>query len=86
MIKVLLADDHDIVRAGLRRIVEESGDREVRVLPGRASGQTNREIAEACAISIKTVNTYRDRLLKKLNLGNNTELALFAVQNKLIDL
>ena len=29
MIKVLLADDHSIVRAGLRRIVEESGDMEV---------------------------------------------------------
>jgi two-component system invasion response regulator UvrY len=29
MIKVLLADDHSIVRAGLRRIVEESGDIEV---------------------------------------------------------
>ena len=29
MIKVLLADDHSIVRAGLRRIVEESDDMEV---------------------------------------------------------
>ena len=29
MIKVLLADDHSIVREGLRRIVEESGDMEV---------------------------------------------------------
>ncbi len=29
MIKVLLADDHSIVRAGLRRIVEESGDMQV---------------------------------------------------------
>jgi two-component system, NarL family, invasion response regulator UvrY len=29
MIKVLLADDHGIVRAGLRRLVEESGDMEV---------------------------------------------------------
>ena len=29
MIKVLLADDHSIVRAGLRRIVEESGEMEV---------------------------------------------------------
>ena len=29
MIKVLLADDHSIVRAGLRRLIEESGDMEV---------------------------------------------------------
>ncbi|MBW2412512.1 MAG: response regulator transcription factor, partial [Deltaproteobacteria bacterium] len=29
MIKVLLADDHSIVRAGLRRIVEESGEMQV---------------------------------------------------------
>jgi hypothetical protein len=33
VIKVLLADDHSIVRAGLRRIVEESGDMEVVVKP-----------------------------------------------------
>ncbi|PLX44540.1 MAG: DNA-binding response regulator, partial [Desulfobacteraceae bacterium] len=43
-----------------------------------------REIAESYHISIKTVDTYRLRLLKKLNLRNNAELSRFAIQNKLI--
>lgn len=60
-------------------------NRELQVLRGLALGQTCREIGEAYGISIKTVNTYRDRLLKKLNLRNNTELARFAIQNRLVE-
>ena len=173
MIRVLLADDHSIVRDGLRRIVEESEDievvaeaadgkeailvltmheeeqyvvraiesgamgyitkrsapeqllkairrvhagfryltdqaaellalrvargtagqspleslsmRELQVLRRLALGHTNREIAESYCISIKTVDTYRSRLLKKLNLRNNAELSRFAIQNRLIE-
>ena len=179
MIRVLLADDHSIVRAGLRRIVEESDEmtvvaeasdgreaisqakvqlvltmheeeqylvrafeagamgyltkrsapeqlvsaigkihggsryltpaaaeilalrlargnkggspldllstRELQVLRRLASGATNREIADAYGISIKTVDTYRFRILKKLNLRNNAELSRFAMQNRLIE-
>ena len=50
-----------------------------------ALGHTNREIASAYFISIKTVDTYRFRLLKKLNLRNNAELSRFAIQNALIE-
>ncbi len=60
--------------------------RELQVLRRLALGNTNREIAKAYSISIKTVDTYRSRLLKKLNLRNNAELSRFAIQNKLIDL
>ncbi|MCD6268522.1 MAG: response regulator transcription factor [Deltaproteobacteria bacterium] len=59
--------------------------RELQVLRQLASGQTNREIAENYNISIKTVDTYRFRLLKKLNLRNNAELSRFAIQNHLIE-
>jgi len=59
--------------------------RELQVLRQLASGQTNREIASAYNISIKTVDTYRFRLLKKLNLRNNAELSRFAIQNHLIE-
>ncbi len=48
-------------------------------------GQSNREIAEDYHISVKTVDTYRSRLLKKLNLRNNAELTRFAIQNRLIE-
>jgi two-component system invasion response regulator UvrY len=60
-------------------------NRELQVLRGLALGRTNREIAEAYNISIKTVDTYRSRLLKKLNLRNNAELARFAMQNRLVE-
>jgi len=59
--------------------------RELQVLRRLALGNTNREIASAYHISIKTVDTYRFRLLKKLNLRNNAELSRFAIQNKLIE-
>ena len=59
--------------------------RELQVLRRLAMGQTNREIASAYHISIKTVDTYRARLLKKLGLRNNAELSRFAMQNQLIE-
>ena len=59
--------------------------RELQVLRRLAMGHTNREIASAYNISIKTVDTYRSRLLKKLNLRNNAELSRFAMQNRLIE-
>ncbi len=59
--------------------------RELQVLRRLALGHTNREIAQAYNISIKTVDTYRLRLLKKLELRNNADLSRFAIQNRLID-
>ena len=59
--------------------------RELQVLRRLAMGHTNREIAAAYNISIKTVDTYRQRLLKKLELRNNAELSRFAIQNRLIE-
>jgi DNA-binding NarL/FixJ family response regulator len=59
--------------------------RELQVLRRLAMGHTNREIAQAYHISIKTVDTYRSRLLKKLNLRNNADLSRFAIQNNLIE-
>lgn len=59
--------------------------RELQVLRRLALGDTNREIASAYHISIKTVDTYRFRLLKKLNLRNNADLSRFAIQQHLIE-
>ncbi len=60
-------------------------NREVQVLRRLALGQTNREIAEAYCLSTKTVDTYRARLLKKLNLRNNADLSRFAMQTGLVE-
>ena len=59
--------------------------RELQVLRRLALGHTNREIAGAYHISIKTVDTYRFRLLKKLGLRNNADLSRFAIQHRLIE-
>ena len=65
--------------------LDSLSDREIQVLRRLALGHTNREISEAYNISIKTVDTYRLRLLQKLNLRNNAELTRFAIQAGLIE-
>jgi two-component system, NarL family, invasion response regulator UvrY len=61
-------------------------NREVQVLRQLALGRTVKEIAEAYNLSPNTVHTYRLRLLKKLNLRNNSELSRFAIQNRLVEI
>ena len=70
---------------GGRSSLDNLSNRELQVLRRLAMGHTNHEIAEAYNISTKTVDTYRSRLLKKLNLRNNAELSRFAIQNKLVE-
>lgn len=60
--------------------------RELQVMEMLARGMTNREIAENLDISIKTVDTHRGHLLKKLHLRNNAELARFAVKHGYVTL
>jgi two-component system, NarL family, invasion response regulator UvrY len=68
-----------------RTLLDSLSNREIQVLRRLAMGLTTREIAEAYNISVKTADTYRFRLLKKLNLRNNTELTRFAIQNGLVE-
>jgi DNA-binding NarL/FixJ family response regulator len=55
--------------------------REQQVMEMLSRGMTNREIAEHLQISIKTVDTHRGHVLKKLGLRNNSELTRFAVKH-----
>jgi DNA-binding NarL/FixJ family response regulator len=59
-------------------------DREFTVLRGIASGKSSAAIARELNLSAKTVGTYRARLLSKLNLCSNVELARFATENGLV--
>jgi len=72
--------------AGARSPLDTLSTREIQVLRGLALGKSNREIAETYHISTKTIDTYRARLLKKLNLKNNAELTRFAIQNGIVEL
>lgn len=71
--------------SGGQSLLDTLSTRELQVLRRLALGHTNREIASTYHISVKTVDTYRFRLLKKLNLRNNAELSRFAIQNALIE-
>ncbi|MBA3465108.1 MAG: response regulator transcription factor [Deltaproteobacteria bacterium] len=60
--------------------------RESQVMEMLSRGMTNREIAEHLEISIKTVDTHRGHVLKKLGLRNNSELTRFAVKHGYVSL
>ena len=59
-------------------------DRELEVLKFIASGKTVSEIAEELSLSVATISTYRHRLLEKMDLKNNAELTLYAINNNLV--
>ena len=60
-------------------------NREYQVLCAIASGKTIIEIAEQLSISDKTVRTYRERLMEKMNLKNDVEMTHYSIQHKLIE-
>jgi two-component system invasion response regulator UvrY len=60
-------------------------DREYQVMLMIASGKPLKEIAAELSLSVKTVSTYRARVLEKMKLGNNSQLILYAIRNQLID-
>jgi DNA-binding NarL/FixJ family response regulator len=60
-------------------------DREYQVLRMLGSGRTVSEIASALALSVKTISTYRARLLMKLQMRGNAELMRYAIENGLAD-
>jgi two-component system invasion response regulator UvrY len=59
-------------------------ERELQTLTKIASGKRLSEIAEELMLSPKTVSVYRARVLEKLRLSNNAELAVFAIRNGLV--
>jgi two-component system, NarL family, invasion response regulator UvrY len=64
---------------------ETLSDREYQVMYMIASGKTVTEIAEELNLSVKTISTYRARILEKMNMKTNAELTRYAFQNNLID-
>ncbi|MET0517910.1 MAG: response regulator transcription factor [Burkholderiaceae bacterium] len=64
---------------------EQLSSQEHRVMLLIASGRTPAEIAETMNLSVKTVGTYRARLLEKAGWKNNTELTKYCIQHGLTD-
>ena len=66
--------------------VESLTQRELDVVRLVAQGRSNHEIAQELVISEKTVKTHVSNILAKLNLGDRTQLAIYALKKGLIDL
>ena len=64
---------------------EQLSEREFQVFIKLAKGETTGDIAETLSLSVKTISTYRTRLMEKMNLSSNSELTYYAMKNKLID-
>lgn len=63
---------------------QKLSDREFQVMQLLAEGKSLKEIAARLSLSVKTVSTFRTRLLSKLKLQSNVELALYALEHKLL--
>jgi len=64
---------------------ERLSDREFQTLKLIATGHRLADIAEALALSPKTVSVYRARILEKMGMSNNAELTHYAVKHKLVE-
>jgi two-component system, NarL family, invasion response regulator UvrY len=64
---------------------EKLSDREFQVLRLIASGKMVSDIARELSLSVKTISTYRSRVLEKMGMKNNAELMHYAIQHRLVE-
>jgi two-component system invasion response regulator UvrY len=96
-VKKVLAGGHyvsaslaQVLAPGLNSTAEGLGhdalsERERQVLVFIASGKSTKEIAYELSLSVKTVSTYRARLLAKMKFTTNAELIRYAIRNRLVE-
>jgi two-component system, NarL family, invasion response regulator UvrY len=73
--------DMDVHKAPHERL----SDREFLILRMIASGKTVSQIGRELSLSVKTISTYRTRLLQKMDMKNNAELTHYAMQKSLVE-
>lgn len=64
---------------------ESLSDREFEVMVMIASGKTVSEVAEKLSLSVKTISTYRARILEKMQMRNNAQLMQYAMAKGLVE-
>ena len=78
----LLADQ---LHAGADKpLHEQLSEREFQVFLRLAQGETIGVIADSLSLSVKTVSTYRTRIMEKMSLESNSDLTYYALKNGLI--
>jgi two-component system, NarL family, invasion response regulator UvrY len=69
---------------GDKPLHEQLSERELQVFLRLAQGETIGHMAESLSLSVKTVSTYRTRVMEKLQLASNSDLTYYALKNGLI--
>ena len=77
-----LADGLDATASKLPH--EQLSEREFQVFLRLAKGETIGHMADSMSLSVKTVSTYRTRVMEKMNLASNSDLTYYALKNGLI--
>jgi two-component system, NarL family, invasion response regulator UvrY len=73
------------VRTDLTRTPHETlSDREYEVMSRIGAGKTVTEIASELTLSVKTISTYRARVLEKLGVKNSAEIVQYAIRNGMV--
>ena len=75
----------NLERDGNGPLHETLSDREYQVMCMLAAGRTVKEAARDLNLSVKTISTYRTRVLEKMKLQNNSQLMRYAVKHRLVD-
>jgi two-component system invasion response regulator UvrY len=63
---------------------DQLSDREYQIMCMMASGMMQMQIADELCLSIKTISTYRSRILAKMSMSNNAEITRYAIENRLV--
>jgi len=64
---------------------EKLSAREYEIFYRLSRGEGSTKIADELCLSVKTVSTYRARILQKMNMSNNADIIYYAIKEKLID-
>ena len=64
---------------------ERLSDRELQVFMRLAKGENVTDIGESLSLSVKTVSTYRTRIMEKMDMASNSDLTYYALKQNLID-
>jgi len=74
-----------MIDGSVKPIHESLSNRENHVMRMISKGKTTREIAVEMSLSVKTISTFRSRILRKMRLKSNADLTHYAIQNNLLD-
>ena len=75
-----------LIASGADRMPHEAlSNREYEVLRLIASGRTVTQIGHQVKLSVKTISTYRTRILDKMRMQNSAELTHYAIKNRLVE-